>query len=57
MVEEELDETAHWLDIIMEIEVLPRKRVTPLYEECIELLKIISRSIITMKQKLLDSKW
>jgi len=57
MVEEELDETAHWLDIIMETEVLPRKRVMPLYEERIELLKIISRSIITMKQKLLDSKW
>ena len=52
MVEEELDETSHWLDIIIETEMLPKQRVEPLYEESIELLKITSRSIITMKDKL-----
>ena len=52
MVEEELDETSHWLDIIIETEILPKKRVESLYEESIELLKITSRSIITMKNKL-----
>ena len=52
MVEEELDETAQWLDIVMECDILPRKRVEPLHEECIELLKITSRSIVTMKKKL-----
>ena len=52
MVEEELDETSHWLEIIMETEMLPRQRVGSLYQECIELLKITTRSIITMKDKL-----
>ena len=52
IVEEELDETSQWLDIMMECEILPRKRIAPLYEECVELLKITSRSIITMKKRL-----
>ena len=52
MVEEELDETGHWLDLIMACEMLPEKRVRPLYEESQELLKIISSSIITMKRKI-----
>ena len=56
MVEEELDETSHWLDIIMETEMLPKQRVDSLYQECIELLKITSRSIITMKDKLRNSQ-
>ena len=56
MVEEELDETVHWLDIIMETEMLPKYKVELLYEECVELLKITSRSIITMKNKLNDSQ-
>ena len=52
MVEEELDETCHWLDIIIETGILPKERTMPLYEECVELLKITSRSIVTMKKKL-----
>ena len=51
MVEEELDETTQWLDIMMECDILPKRRVQPLFEECVELLKIISRSIVTMKKK------
>ena len=56
MVEENLDETSHWLDIIMETEMLPKQRVDSLYLECIELLKITSRSFITMKDKLRNSQ-
>ena len=52
MVEEELDETCHWLDLIIACKILPEKRVTDLYNESNELLKIISSSILTMKQKL-----
>ena len=33
MVEEELDETGQWLDIIMECEMLPKNRVASLYNE------------------------
>ena len=52
MVEEELDETCHWLDLIIACEILPEKRVESLHSESQELLKIISSSILTMKQKL-----
>lgn len=49
MVEEELDETSHWLDLIMEGEILPKERVTPLYNECLELLKITISSITSTR--------
>lgn len=52
MVEEELDETGQWLELIMDTEKLPRLRVEPLYEESQELQKIIASSILTMKRKL-----
>ena len=52
MVEEELDETGQWLELIMDTEKLPRNRVLPLYEESQELQKIIASSILTMKRKL-----
>ena len=51
IVEEEIDETAHWLDIIMETEMLPKSRVQPLYDECLELCKITTKSISTFKKK------
>ena len=51
MVEEELDETAHWLDIIMRSEMVKASRIQPLYQECKELLSIIVKSIITTKNR------
>ena len=55
MVEEELDETGLWLGIIMECEMLPPKRVSALYEESQELLKIIISSILTVQASLNSS--
>ena len=52
MVEEELDETGQWLDIIIATEILPQQRVQALYDESQELQKIIAKSILTMKRKL-----
>ena len=52
MVEEELDETGQWLELIMDTKKLPHNRVQPLYEESQELQKIIASSILTMKRKL-----
>lgn len=49
MVEEELDETKHWLEIIMETNMLPSNRVALLYTECKELLSIIVKSIVTSR--------
>ena len=45
MVEEELDETCHWIEIIMDAGMLPQNRLEPLYNECKELLKITVSSI------------
>ena len=52
MVEEEIDETGLWLDLIMECEILPRNRVNALYDESQELLKIIISSIHTVQNSL-----
>ena len=52
IVEEELDETLYWLDLIMEIQMIKSDLLSALYEENKELLKIIVSSITTMKAKL-----
>ncbi|MCR5778988.1 MAG: four helix bundle protein [Bacteroidaceae bacterium] len=52
MFEEELDETVLWLELIMECEMLPRKRVSALHDESQELLKIIISSILTVQDSL-----
>ena len=52
MVEEEIDETTHWLSIIIDSEMLEKDRIKPLYEESVELRKIISKSIVSMKERL-----
>lgn len=50
MVEEEIDETSHWLNIIIDAELLPKEQVEDLYDESVELRRIVARSIITIKQ-------
>jgi len=52
MVEEELDETCHWLEIIMRSEMMSTSRLLPLHQECKELLSIIVRSIVTTKERM-----
>ncbi len=52
MVEEELDETLHWLELIMEGGLLPQSRIQPLYDECTELLKITVSSIVSTRKYL-----
>ena len=52
MVEEELDETLHWLEIIMEVEILEPHKLVNLHDECHELLKIIVSTIVTVKNKI-----
>ena len=52
MVEEELDETTHWLDVIMRSQMLKESRLKPLHQECCELLNIIAKSIVTTKTRL-----
>lgn len=52
MCEEELDETAHWLELIMESELIPKSRLVDLYNENLELVKIIVASIKSMRKKI-----
>ena len=52
MVEEELDETCHWLDIIMRSQMMKESHLQPLHQECSELLNIIAKSIVTTKTRM-----
>ena len=50
IVEEEIDETSHWLSVIIDAEILPKEKVENIYDECVELRHIVVRSITTTKQ-------
>ena len=52
MVEEELDETLYWMELIVESGIVDEKLLNGLMVENIELLKIIVSSINTMKKKM-----
>ena len=52
MVEEELDETSHWLEIIIRSELMKESRNKPLHQESCELLNIIAKSIVTTKTRM-----
>lgn len=56
MVEEELDETIYWIELIIESGLMKAKLLDDLLKENNELLKIIVCSIVTMKKKLNDKK-
>lgn len=52
MVEEELDETIHWLEIIADSGMLPIEKLVDLQQEAHELYKIIVSSIVTTRNRL-----
>ena len=52
MVEEELDETLYWLELIIYSELIKEDLLKDLVKENNELLKIIVSSITTMKKKI-----
>jgi four helix bundle protein len=56
MVEEELDETLYWLELIEETGLIKKHLIADLMNENFELLKIIITSIKTMKQKMNNDK-
>ena len=55
MVEEELDETIYWIEIIMESQLIAKDKLLPLYDEAKELCKITVSSINTAKNSLTNS--
>jgi four helix bundle protein len=52
IVEEELDETEYWLEVISDVELINPELLLDLQKETKELLAIITRSIITKKNKM-----
>ena len=52
IIEEELDETLYWLELIIESGLVKANLLDDLMKENHELLKIIVSSITTMKKKL-----
>lgn len=52
MVEEELDETLYWLELVVESGLMKQELLNDLIQENNELFKIISSSITTMKKKI-----
>lgn len=51
MVEEELDETIHWIEIIADSGMIAPERTTELKKEAVELYKIIVSSIVTLRNR------
>lgn len=56
MVEEELDETLYWLELLVESGIVKANLIDELMKENLELFKIIVSSITTMKKKLISTK-
>jgi len=52
MVEEELDETNHWLDILMRSQLVNANRLQPLHLEGRELVSIVVKSIVSTKARM-----
>lgn len=51
IVVEEADESAFWLELLMESEIVSEKKLLPLYNETNELIKVMSVSRKTAKSK------
>ncbi|HEY0865957.1 MAG TPA: four helix bundle protein [Fimbriimonas sp.] len=51
IVEEEADETAHWLSICSEVGYAPTSKVEPLEAEARQLLSMTIASLLTLKSK------
>lgn len=51
LVEQELDETLLWIELLVESEIVKLDRLQPLHEEAEELLKIMVASIKRIKAK------
>ena len=56
MVEEELDETLYWLELIVESGIMNAELLDDLRKENLELYKIIVSSINTVKKKIYSEK-
>lgn len=56
IVEEEIDESMFWMEMIIESGVVPATKMSLLSKEADELVRIISASVVTMKKKIKAKK-
>lgn len=56
IVVEEADETLFWLEIIIDAEIYNVEQTTPLIKEANEIVKIVSKSRKTIKDKMILNK-
>jgi four helix bundle protein len=52
VVEEEADESAYWMELIIEAELLSKPRVEPLHDEAEQIRRIMAKSRITAARSL-----
>ena len=52
IVEEELDETRYWLELMVDTDIFPKEKLDSLIQETIELLNIIVKSIVSTRYNL-----
>src|SRR5436853_5512413 len=48
---QELDETLYWLELVVESELVPARRLEPLMQEANEIIAIIVASVKTIKRR------
>jgi four helix bundle protein len=51
IVEEEADETAYWLEILIESGLVPKEQITEIYKETNEILAMTVASIKTLRNR------
>ena len=49
IVEEELDETRYWLELMVDTDIFPKEKLDSLIQETFELLNIIVKSIVSTR--------
>jgi four helix bundle protein len=47
----ELDETAYWLELLIEVDIIANNRLAPLLEECNELIAVLTTIAKKVKSK------
>jgi four helix bundle protein len=51
IVEEESDETAYWLELLVEAEIVPQSQISEIYKETNEILAMTVSSIKTLRAR------
>ena len=56
IAQKECEETKYWLELLNATDYLSTSQLEPIYEQCIEVQKIVTKAIITTKQNRINSK-